>query len=134
MEELHDLRRTLIFAGAGVMAVGLVGGYLLSNLAIRPIRAITKTARSISASNLSRRIDLKDTQSELGVLAQTLNDTFDRLDQSFARQVQFTADASHELRTPLTVIHSHAELALSRARLAEEYKQTLETCLRARGE
>ena len=91
---------------AGVMGIGLLGGFLLSNRAIRPIRAITRTARSISASNLSRRINVEDTQSELGVLARTLNDTFDRLDQSFARQIQFTADASHELRTPLTVIHS----------------------------
>jgi two-component system OmpR family sensor kinase len=131
LEELHDLRLTLILSGLGVMGIGLVGGYLLSNRAIRPINAITRIARSISASNLSRRIDLKDTQSELGVLAQTLNDTFDRLDQSFSRQIQFTADASHELRTPLTVIHSHAELALSKPRSADEYKQTLETCLRA---
>jgi two-component system, OmpR family, sensor kinase len=45
--------------------------------------------------------------------------------------VRFTADASHELRTPLSIIHSHAELALARDRTAPEYKQALETCLRA---
>jgi heavy metal sensor kinase len=131
LEDLRRLRWILIAAGAGVLAIGLAGGWLLSNRAIRPIRAITDTARSISASDLSQRIDLKDTTSELGALAQTLNQTFERLDAAFARQVRFTADASHELRTPITVIHSHAELALTRERSAGEYRQTLEACLRA---
>jgi heavy metal sensor kinase len=132
--ELDDLRRLrwiLIAAGAGVLAIGLAGGWLLSNRAIRPIHTITQTARAISASDLSRRIDLKDTTSELGSLACTLNQTFERLEAAFARQIRFTADASHELRTPITVIHSHAELALTRERTAPEYRQTLEACLRA---
>ena len=131
IDDLHHLALILIGAGAGVLAIGLAGGFLLSTRAIRPIRTITDTARSISANDLSRRIDLEETQSELGTLAQTLNETFDRLDTAFQRQVQFTADASHELRTPLTVIHSHTELALTKERTAEEYRQTLEACLRA---
>jgi heavy metal sensor kinase len=130
-QDLRKLAWVFTGVGAGVLAVGLAGGWLLSSRAIRPIRAITETARSISASDLSRRIDVEDTRTELGELAETLNRTFERLDKAFQRQVQFTADASHELRTPLTVIHSHAELALSRERSAEEYRGTLEACLRA---
>jgi heavy metal sensor kinase len=113
------------------MAIGLCGGWLLSLRATRPIRAISQTARAISASDLSRRITVDQTDSELGSLALTLNDTFDRLQVAFDRQIRFTADASHELRTPLSVIHSQAELSLSRERTAPEYKQSLETCLRA---
>ena len=130
-QDLRKLAWIYVGVGAGVLSIGLAGGWLLSSRAIRPIHAITETARSISASDLSRRINVEDTQTELGELAQTLNDTFDRLDTAFQRQVQFTADASHELRTPLAVIHSHAELALSRERTAGEYRQTLEACLRA---
>jgi signal transduction histidine kinase len=74
---------------------------------------------------------MEEAESELGSLAQTLNQTFERLETAFQRQIRFTADASHELRTPLSVIHSHAELALTKERTAEEYKQFLETCLRA---
>jgi len=130
-QDLRKLAWVFFGVGAGVLAIGLAGGWLLSSRAIRPIHTITETARSISATDLSRRIDVQDTQTELGELAETLNDTFDRLDKAFQRQVQFTADASHELRTPLAVIHSHAELALSRERSADEYRQTLEACLRA---
>jgi two-component system, OmpR family, sensor kinase len=46
---------------------------------------------------------------------------------------RFTADASHELRTPLTVIRTHAQLALTRPRSVEDYRQTIETCLQAAG-
>src|SRR5258708_3210752 len=55
LQELRNLRWVLAGVGAGIMAVGLVGGWLLSARAIRPIRTITDTARAISASDLSRR-------------------------------------------------------------------------------
>jgi two-component system OmpR family sensor kinase len=128
---LRQLRWKLLGAGVGVMVIGLCGGWLLSKRVIQPIRAISETARAISASDLSRRISVNEADSELGSLARTLNETFDRLETAFARQVRFTADASHELRTPLSIIHSHAELALTRDRTAPEYKQAMETCLRA---
>ena len=60
-----------------------------------------------------------------------MNRLFSRLDASFSRQRQFTADASHELRTPLTVIRSASELALSQPRSPEEYQETIEVSLKA---
>lgn len=129
--ELRQLLWLLGGAGGGAMLLGLAGGWVLSRRAVRPIQAITSTARSISATNLSRRISVPGTESELGEMAGVLNDMFARLEEAFERQVRFTADASHELRTPLSIIYSHAELALSRQRTAEEYRQTIEKCLRA---
>ena len=92
---------------------------------------MTAAADAISVRNLSERIDLQETDSELGQLASVLNRTFDRLQSAFEQQSRFTADASHELRTPLSVILANAELALSRPRSSEEYRAALETCRRA---
>lgn len=128
---LANLRWSLLGAGAMVMAIGLLGGGALSRRVLRPIHLISDAARSISASDLSRRIDRQETKSELGSLVQTLNDAFDRLESAFHRQAQFTADASHELRTPLSVIHAGSELALRKARTPDEYRQTIESNLRA---
>ncbi len=128
---LARLHWQLFGAGAAVLFVGLLGGWFLSRRVMRPIQQISETARSISASDLSQRIEVAETEGELGSLAKTLNETFQRLQTAFERQVQFTADASHELRTPLSVIHSHTELALNKERTAAEYKQTLATSLRA---
>ncbi|MFV1959827.1 MAG: sensor histidine kinase, partial [Planctomycetota bacterium] len=77
------------------------------------------------------RIDVGGTKTELGLLARTLNEAFDRLQAAFERQAKFTADASHELRTPLSVIRCNAELALRRPHSKEEYVDALAVGLRA---
>lgn len=127
----HHSGLRLIAIGLIILSGGVLGAGWLSARAIRPIDAMTATAEAISAQNLSERIDVSDTDSELGKLATVLNGSFDRLQDAVERQRQFTADASHELRTPLSVIAAHTELALSRERSSEEYQATLETCWRA---
>lgn len=124
----HRSGLLLAMAGLAVLAAGLIGGWWSSSRAIRPIAAMTAAAESISAQRLSQRIDLQETDNELGQLASVLNGTFDRLQAAFERQTRFTADASHELRTPVAVILAHADLALSRPRSPEEYRATLDTC------
>jgi len=121
--------RRLYTAGLLVFGLGLFGGWYLTTRAIRPIENISAAARRISDGHLSDRIAVADEGSELGRLAGVLNTTFDRLEAAFTRQRQFTADASHELRTPLTVMISEAQTTLSRPRTAEEYRETIETCL-----
>jgi two-component system OmpR family sensor kinase len=131
MRELHQLGLFLGGAGLVVLALGLAGGWWGATRAIKPIDEISETARSIADGNLSKRINVADTDNELGKLGVILNSTFSRLESSFARQTRFTADASHELRTPLSVILSQTQLSLSRARSVEEYQATLESCQRA---
>ncbi|MFN3486300.1 MAG: sensor histidine kinase [Planctomycetota bacterium] len=130
-EKLRELVGAIAGAGAGVLLLALAGGWFLAGRALGPIRKITEAAEAISESNLSRRIDVAATETELGRLARTLNGTFERLERAFSRQTRFTADASHELRTPLSVILTQAELALRRERAPEEYREALAACLRA---
>lgn len=119
----------LFAAGAAVLLVGLGGGWILTSRALQPIHDISKTATQISSGDLSQRINVADTDSELGQLANLLNSTFSRLDAAFAQQRQFTADAAHELRTPLAVIISETQTTLARPRNADEYRETVEACL-----
>lgn len=129
--DLRNLLYLLIGSGTAVFALGLLGGWSLSGATVRPIAEITRVASDLSETNLSDRIDLGETDAELQKLARTLNETFARLQSAFNRQVQFTADASHELRTPLSVVQIHQELALSKERTPEEYREAIETCQRA---
>ena len=121
----------LAACGWAVLTLGVVGGGWLSGRTLRPIAAMGTTAKNISVENLSQRLDLSETDSELGQLAHVLNQTFDRLQSAFEHQMRFTADASHELRTPLAVILSQTELTLSKPRPSDEYRLALETCQRA---
>jgi heavy metal sensor kinase len=125
LETLSSLR--WIAAGLFVATVFLAssGGLLLANRALRPVDAMTRTARSITAQDLSQRLALVRSHDEIGRLAQTFNDMIARLEESFARQRRFTADASHELRTPLTVMKGSLNLALRKPRTPGYYRRVL---------
>jgi two-component system, OmpR family, sensor kinase len=132
--ELGELRKTefwLVAAGMIILLFGLSGGWLISSRAIRPVENISATAVKISAGDLSQRISVAETESELGSLAAVLNSTFARLESAFAQQKQFASDAAHELRTPVAVILTQTQAALAREREAKDYKQTVEACHRA---
>lgn len=125
---LSELRFALIgFGFFGFTCAGVLGWYFNSR-ALRPIKAMSNTARAISDGQLSERISIEDSRNELGDLADTLNITFERLEAALDRQMQFTADASHELRTPLTIILNEVEWALAKERSLGESVESLETC------
>jgi two-component system, OmpR family, sensor kinase len=133
-EELSAIRQvalSLFGAGVAVLAIGLIGGWLLTARAIRPVEIIEETAAEISKGDLSHRIEIVDAKSELGRVSRALNSTFDRLEVMFQNQARFTSDAAHEFRTPLAVILTQVQSALSRDRTPSEYKEVLEACQRA---
>ena len=131
MAKLHRFGFQIATMAIGTLVVGIAGGWWISGRMVQPIQMISATAAQISATNLDRRIETRDLDQELVQLGIVLNGTFERLENSFQRLTQFTADASHELRTPLAVIQSQTELALSQPRSAESYQQTRETCLKS---
>ena len=124
--ELSALARSLCLAGLAVVVVGCGIGWVLAGRSLRPIDRIAADAEGIAAGDFDRKIDVEDTESELGRLAVVLNDTFGRMNAAREHMAQFTADASHELRTPLTVILSDSQGALRQERTPAEYRATLE--------
>ena len=123
-------RRALGAAGLALV-LALAGSWFLTTRALAPIDRISRVAAAVSASNLGQRIDRLQMETELGRLAGTLNDTFDRLQAAFEQQIRFTSDASHELRTPLSIVTNQAELALRRDRQPAEYRDALRAILEA---
>jgi signal transduction histidine kinase len=93
--------------------LSVASGWLLAGRLLRPVQAITATAREISAGNLSRRLSHGRRDDELTRLSQTLNDLFARLETSFQAQRHFVASASHELRTPLTAERTVLQVAIA---------------------
>ena len=128
LANLNQLLGTIAVTGLVVLFIGLLGGWFVAKRAIRPIESITLAAQSISASNLSQRVDIESTGSELGNLATVLNTTFGRLQEAFEQQARFTADASHELRTPVSVILAQTAMARRKARDPEEYREVIDAC------
>ncbi|MQA77659.1 MAG: HAMP domain-containing protein [Streptosporangiales bacterium] len=98
----------------GVLFVASLGiGWALSGRALRPVRAIARTAEDIQATDLSRRIRLSGPKDELRYLGDTVDSMLDRLDSAFRAQRQFVDDASHELRSPLAIIRVNVDTVLA---------------------
>ncbi|MFI9838914.1 sensor histidine kinase [Nonomuraea sp. NPDC051941] len=96
-----------------LIPVALALGWYVAGRFLHPLRAITSTAKVISAGNLDRRLDLGEPTDELTELGHTLDDLFARLQASFDAQRHFVANASHELRTPLAGLRTLLEVALA---------------------
>lgn len=92
-----------IFFLATVLAWAAAGRIL------QPLRDLTDTARAITDTDISQRIDVEG-DDEIAELAVTFNAMLDRLDDAFASERRFIDDAGHELRTPITVIRGNLEL------------------------
>ncbi len=122
---LERFRYILIFTSAAMIVLAGGCGLFLANRAFRPVEQISRTAREIEETDLSKRIDVHS-EDELGRLASILNQMIARLERAFSRQRQFTADASHELRTPLAVIQAESTLSLRKERKERDYRKSLE--------
>jgi signal transduction histidine kinase len=114
-----DARRQFDGVESGVRLAAIVYGSILllaSALAwiaaggvLRPIRDLNDAARSISETDLSRRIPVEGND-ELTEVSRTFNSMLDRLEEAFSVQRRFVDDAGHELRTPITVIRGNLEV------------------------
>ncbi|WP_326553512.1 sensor histidine kinase [Micromonospora sp. NBC_01813] len=107
--EIDRAVATMALACLLVIVVVAAGGYLAMGRALRPLRAVTETARTIEESDLSRRIEVTGSD-EVADLARTFNAMVGRLQRAFATQRAFISDAGHELRTPITIVRGHLEL------------------------
>ena len=128
-DALGALRLIIVVALPIVVALLVVGGYVITRRWLKPLDRMVAEANHISAADLSRRLPVGNPHDELGRLAGVFNVTLDRLQASFDALDRFVADASHELRTPLTTLRSVGEVGLRRSRTVEEYREIIGSML-----
>ncbi len=112
-----------------VLAIASAGGYWLSTRALAPVDQIRRAAQDINSNNLARRLDVPPSGDELQRLSETLNSMLGRLESSFNRITQFTADASHELRTPLALMRTTTEVSLRTSQTVADYREAQQDVL-----
>lgn len=125
-DTLEKLLAALLISVPLLVVLAAGAGYWLAARALSPIDTITRTAQSISAHDLHQRLNLPATNDEIGRLGATFDTMLGRLDDSFRRERQFTADASHELRTPLTAMQTIIGVVRESRRSPEYYEKALD--------
>jgi heavy metal sensor kinase len=128
-DSLDDLRWIIALALPIVIALLVLGGYIITRRWLSPLDRMALEAERITADDLGRRLPIAEPRGEIGRLAAVFNDTLDRLERSFVALDRFASDASHELRTPLTTLRSVGEVGLRRSRSVEEYREIIGSML-----
>jgi heavy metal sensor kinase len=124
-DSLRSLRRSFYTGVPLILILASLGGYFLARKSLAPMALMNEQTRSITAGNLSARLDVANPRDEVGGLATTINDLLGRLENAFEEQQRLIADSSHELRTPVAVVRTEAEVALEQERETGEYRTSL---------
>jgi len=127
--KLNSLMKSIIWVLIVSMLFVFLAGLYFSKKAFDPVKDMITKADQISASNLHLRLQSKESQDELSLLAHTFNNMLARLENSFDAQKHFVSNISHELRTPLSAIITELELALHQNQSIEDYISTINRAL-----
>ncbi|HEY2474611.1 MAG TPA: HAMP domain-containing sensor histidine kinase [Candidatus Cybelea sp.] len=124
-QSIDDYDRTVAIVSLGIgvllIALGAIASRRVAQRVLAPVGEIASLAERIEGDDLTLRLHA-DGRDELGRLCASFDRMLDRLQEAFARERRFVADASHELRAPLAVLRAETELALRRERSSDEYR------------
>jgi two-component system heavy metal sensor histidine kinase CusS len=122
---MKQFRNNLWLAIATGILLTIVLGWVAARRGLAPVREMADVAKGISANHLSDRLSPQTVPPELVNLAVAFNEMLTRLEGSFHRLSDFSSDLAHELRTPISNLMTQTQVALSKGRSADEYREVL---------
>jgi hypothetical protein len=133
LEEREHLYDIILSAGrwsvALVVVLGLAGGFFVARRVLRRVDAMTDTARTIMAGDLTGRLPIARTGDELDRLAENLNAMLERIEALMRGLKEVSDNIAHDLKTPLTRLRNRCEEALRMAKDETEYRAALESTI-----
>ena len=116
--------RLYVAIGLGALLAFALGLVLLRR-GLKPLRQLSEAMRGIDLRSLDQRLPAAGTPAELLEPVNALNGMLARLEDSFQRLSQFSADLAHEIRTPLHTLLASNGQALNHPRSTAEYQEVL---------
>jgi len=130
LEERDRMHDVVIGAGrwslAIVVILGIAGGLFVMRRVLQRVDAMTATAQTIMAGDLSGRLPIAGTNDELDRLAGNLNTMLDRIEALMRGLKEVSDNIAHDLKTPLTRLRNRCEEALRTAEDEAQYRTALE--------
>lgn len=121
---VHDRKKIVAALFIGTL-LSLLLGFFIANRGLRSLYLLTQTVQTITATSLDQRINPKSWPAELTGIGIAFNQMLDRMEASFIRLKQFSADLSHELRTPITNLIGATEVSISYDHTIDEYREVM---------
>src|SRR6478672_1876219 len=128
----HFMKQFAMLLGAVLalaVAASAIIAWSVTKRGLRPLGDMTRALKRVGPKQLHERVTTVGWPRELQPLAVAFDDMLARLEDSFVRLSQFSADIAHELRTPIGNIRGEAEVALTRSRSTEEYREVIESTI-----
>ena len=122
---MEAFQKSLWLAIAASIALTVLLGWIAARRGLAPVRELARLTHGISASRLGERLPPESVPTELVDLAIAFNDMLARLEGSFRRLSEFSSDLAHELRTPISNLMTQTQVAISKARSADQYREVL---------
>ena len=113
--ETRRFHKALLVAIPMGLLLIVAGGWLIGHMALRPVKLIERTAESVTAQRLDRRISETHVDDEFKHLIILINRMLERLEAGFQQATRFSADAAHELKTPLAILQAQIERSMQKA-------------------
>jgi two-component system, OmpR family, heavy metal sensor histidine kinase CusS len=122
---MDAFQKSLWLAIAASIALTVLLGWIAARRGLAPVRKMANMTQGISANRLGDRLPPESVPIELVDLAIAFNDMLARLEDSFRRLSDFSSDLAHELRTPISNLMTQTQVAISKARSADQYREVL---------
>jgi two-component system heavy metal sensor histidine kinase CusS len=122
---MDAFKKRLWLAIAASIALTALLGWIAARRGLAPVREMAHVAQGISANRLGDRLPPESVPTELVDLATAFNDMLARLEGSFRRLSDFSSDLAHELRTPISNLMTQTQVAVSKSRSADQYREVL---------
>jgi heavy metal sensor kinase len=106
-------KKIFLITMSTLILIAVLVGWFMARRALSGVEAVTRTARQISESDLSRRVPVMSRHEEIDRLAVTFNQMLDRIEKLVAGIREMGDNIAHDLKSPVARIRGLAEISLS---------------------
>jgi heavy metal sensor kinase len=110
---IEIFKRIFLITMSALIITAVLVGWFMARRAVSGVEAVTRTARQISESDLSRRVPIMARHEEIDRLAVTFNKMLDRIEKLVVGIREMGDNIAHDLKSPVARIRGMAEISLS---------------------